>query len=148
MLEIEDYAFPFGLCFSRPIMLKIMLAYCINATLTLCCRASQISTDSRRWVKKTLWGHFSTDFQNNGTDGKVFSSPKRRYLICENPPWTRAVAFVRSSPTQGKTLAVAVDPRPRSSVAQRAAIFCCYGYQDRLALNGRSYEEGEAYRLE
>ena len=31
MLEIEDYAFPFGLCFSRPIMLKIMLAYCINA---------------------------------------------------------------------------------------------------------------------
>ena len=25
--EIEDYAFPFGLCFSRPIMLKIMLAY-------------------------------------------------------------------------------------------------------------------------
>ena len=31
MLEFEDYAFPFGLCFSRPIMLKIMLAYCINA---------------------------------------------------------------------------------------------------------------------
>ena len=31
MLEIEDYAFPFGLCFSRPIMLKIMLAYGINA---------------------------------------------------------------------------------------------------------------------
>ena len=31
MLEIEDYAFPFGLCFSRPIMLKIMLAYCIDA---------------------------------------------------------------------------------------------------------------------
>ena len=33
MLEIEDYAFPFGLCLSRPIMLKIMLAYCINAQL-------------------------------------------------------------------------------------------------------------------
>ena len=33
MLEIEDYALPFGLCFSRPIMLKIMLAYCINAYL-------------------------------------------------------------------------------------------------------------------
>ena len=31
MLEIENYAFPFGICFSRPIMLKIMLAYCINA---------------------------------------------------------------------------------------------------------------------
>ena len=31
MLEIEDYAFPFGLCFSSQIMLKIMLAYCINA---------------------------------------------------------------------------------------------------------------------
>ena len=31
MLEIEDYAFSFGLCFSGPIMLKIMLAYCINA---------------------------------------------------------------------------------------------------------------------
>ena len=31
MLEIEDYAFPLGLCFSRLIMLKIMLAYCINA---------------------------------------------------------------------------------------------------------------------
>ena len=31
MQEIEDYAFPFGLCFSMQIMLKIMLAYCINA---------------------------------------------------------------------------------------------------------------------
>ena len=31
MLEIEDYAVPFGLCFSSQIMLKIMLAYCINA---------------------------------------------------------------------------------------------------------------------
>ena len=31
MLKIEDYAFSFGLCFSRQIMLKIMLAYCINA---------------------------------------------------------------------------------------------------------------------
>ena len=31
MLEIEDYAFPFELCFSMQIMLKIMLAYCINA---------------------------------------------------------------------------------------------------------------------
>ena len=31
MLEIEDYAFPFELCFSREIMLKIMPAYCINA---------------------------------------------------------------------------------------------------------------------
>ena len=31
MLESEDYAFPFGLCFSIQIMLKIMLAYCINA---------------------------------------------------------------------------------------------------------------------
>ena len=31
MLEIEDYAFPFGLCFSMQSMLKIMLAYCINA---------------------------------------------------------------------------------------------------------------------
>ena len=31
MLEIEDYAFSFVLCFSRQIMLKIMLAYCINA---------------------------------------------------------------------------------------------------------------------
>ena len=30
MLEIEDYAFPFG-CFSRQIMLKFMLAYYINA---------------------------------------------------------------------------------------------------------------------
>ena len=30
MLEI-DYAFPFGLCYSMQIMLKIMLAYCINA---------------------------------------------------------------------------------------------------------------------
>ena len=29
--KIEDYAFPFGLCFVRQIMLKIMLAYCINA---------------------------------------------------------------------------------------------------------------------
>ena len=90
-----------------------------------------------------LWGHFSRDFQKKGTDGKVFSSPKRRYLTCENP-----VAIVRSSPTQGKALAFAVDPRPRPGVAQRAAIFCCYGYPDRLALNGRSYEEEEAYRLE
>ena len=31
MLEIEDYAFPFGLCYSMQIMLKIMLAFCINA---------------------------------------------------------------------------------------------------------------------
>ena len=31
MLEIEDYAFPFGLCFSMQTMLKIMLAYCTNA---------------------------------------------------------------------------------------------------------------------
>ena len=31
MLKIEDYAFSFGLCFSRQVMLKIMLAYCINA---------------------------------------------------------------------------------------------------------------------
>ena len=31
--------------------------------------------------KTTLWGHFSTDFQKKGTDGKVFSSPKRRYFI-------------------------------------------------------------------
>ena len=31
MLKIEDYAFPFGLCFLRQIMLKIMPAYCINA---------------------------------------------------------------------------------------------------------------------
>ena len=58
------------------------------------------------------------------------------------------MAFVRSSPTQGKALALAVDPRPRPGVAQRAAIFCCYGYPDRLALNGRSYEEKDAYRLE
>ena len=31
MLEIEEYAFSCGLCFSRQIMLKIMPAYCINA---------------------------------------------------------------------------------------------------------------------
>ena len=31
MLKFEDYAFSFRLCFSRQIMLKIMLAYCINA---------------------------------------------------------------------------------------------------------------------
>ena len=43
---------------------------------------------------------------------------------------------------------LAVDPRLRPGVAQRAAIFCCYGYPDRLALNGRSYEEEDAYRLE
>ena len=58
------------------------------------------------------------------------------------------VAFVRSLPTQGKALALAVDPRPRPGVAQRAAIFCCYGHPDCLALNGRSYEEEDAYRLE
>ena len=29
--KIQDYAFSFGLFFSRKIMLKIMLAYCINA---------------------------------------------------------------------------------------------------------------------
>ena len=33
MPKIENYAFPFGLCFVRQIMLKIMLAYCINAYL-------------------------------------------------------------------------------------------------------------------
>ena len=27
MIKNEDYAFPFGLCFARQIMLKIMLAY-------------------------------------------------------------------------------------------------------------------------
>ena len=32
-------------------------------------------------------------------------------------------------------------------VAQRAAIFCCYSYPDRLGLYGRSYEE-EACQLE
>ena len=31
MLKIQDYAFSFGLFFSRQIMLKIMLAYYINA---------------------------------------------------------------------------------------------------------------------
>ena len=31
MPKIEDYAFPFGFCFVRQIMLKIMLTYCINA---------------------------------------------------------------------------------------------------------------------
>ena len=31
MLKIEDYAFSFGLRFSRQSMLKFMLAYCINA---------------------------------------------------------------------------------------------------------------------
>ena len=31
MPNIEDYVFRFGLCFVRQIMLKIMLAYCINA---------------------------------------------------------------------------------------------------------------------
>ena len=31
MLEIEDYAFPFGLCVSMQIKLKIMLAHYINA---------------------------------------------------------------------------------------------------------------------
>ena len=77
------------------------------------------------------------------TDGKVVSAAKRRYLICENPPRTRAVAFVQSSPTQGKALALAVDPRPRPGVAQRAAIVCCYGYPDRLALNCNGSDEHE-----
>ena len=99
-------------------------------------------------LKTTLWGHFSTDFQTKVTDEKVFSSPKRRYFICDNPPWTGAVVFLRSVPTQGKALALAVNPRQRPGVAQRAAIFCCYGYPDRLTLNGRSYEEEDAYRLE
>ena len=36
----------------------------------------------------------------------------------------------------------------RSAPAPRHLIFCCYGYPDRLPLNGRSYEEEEAYRLE
>ena len=58
------------------------------------------------------------------------------------------MAFVRSLPTQGKALALAVDPRPRPGAEQKAAIFCCYGYPYRLALNGRSYEEEDAYRLE
>ena len=35
MLEIEDYAFLFGLCFSRPIMLKIMLFKVENNSLEL-----------------------------------------------------------------------------------------------------------------
>ena len=43
MLKIEDYAFSFGLCFSRQIMLKIMLAYCINAYLRVCVLLQKIS---------------------------------------------------------------------------------------------------------
>ena len=54
--------------------------------------------------------------------------------------------FKGSSPIQA--LALAVNPRPRPGVAQRAAISCCYGYPDRLALNERSYEEEDTYRLE
>ena len=30
MLEIEGYAFPFGLCFSKQITLKIMLEYIVS----------------------------------------------------------------------------------------------------------------------
>ena len=71
MLEIEDYVFPFELCFSRPIMLNIMLAYCINASVS--------------------GTHFWTSFQKNFTliDSENFSKRNRDFARRRgrhNPP--------------------------------------------------------------
>ena len=64
MLEIEDYAFPFGLCFSRQIMLKIMQAYCTakkfssSKNFVKCDRQAvrQESIFVKRWVARFVFG--------------------------------------------------------------------------------------------
>ena len=82
MLAIEDYAFPFGLCFSRPIMLKIMLAYCINSG-TRSYPNSLKKQKKRPQVAHPLWDHvhnsltWRKNFARTGCVGqKIWREPR------------------------------------------------------------------------
>ena len=73
MLEIDQYAFSFGLCFSRQIMLKIMLAYCINAS-----EAGVSVTEDRKSRDEPSDGGLTNHlFASQNDSGKHFHSGQR-----------------------------------------------------------------------